>query len=230
MPHAVTCKKPKDEWEIEKKQLTAFTAYTFNVPNTTYPVRQDNAVYYKSNLYSLPEGTYKGRGTEVTMTVTDDKLIIKDLSGNQIGMHLICKEKGRVIVNTDHRRDKSRTIDNLLLEVALTFPDYDKAVLFLENIRKEKRRYARDQFMAIRKAVARANPKSVLKALTYCMDNNIHNASDFEAVMDKHIRENKHNNQTSAPVKQASLSMNRIVSEVMPNTSNIVDYEKIMKN
>ena len=230
MPHAVTCKKPKDEWEIEKKQLTAFTAYTFNVPNTTYPVRQDNAVYYKSNLYSLPEGTYKGRGTEVTMTVTDDKLIIKDLPGNQIGMHLICKEKGRVIVNTDHRRDKSRTIDNLLLEVALTFPDYDKAVLFLENIRKEKRRYARDQFMAIRKAVARANPKSVLKALTYCMDNNIHNASDFEAVMDKHIRENKHNNQTSAPVKQASLSMNRIVSEVMPNTSNIVDYEKIMKN
>ena len=145
MPHAVTCKKPKDEWEIEKKQLTAFTAYTFNDSDTTYPVRQDNAVYYKSNLYSLPEGTYKGRGTEVTMTVTDDKLIIKDLSGNQIGMHLICKEKGRVIVNTDHRKDKSRTIDNLLLEVALTFPDYDKAVLFLENIRKEKRRYARDQ-------------------------------------------------------------------------------------
>ncbi|MCJ7771832.1 MAG: IS21 family transposase [Desulfobacterales bacterium] len=231
MPHAITGKKPKDQWEVEKNHLTAFTAYSFTGANTTYPVRQDNAVYYKSNLYSLPEGTFRGRGTEVTMTVTDDKLFIKDLLGNQIAVHLICLEKGRVIVNTDHRRDKSKTIDNLLLEVAMTFPDYDKALLFLEKIRKEKKRYARDQFMAIRKAVSRADPQSVLKTLIYCIDNTIHNASDFEAVMDKYIRENKQNNNPPAtPVKPGPLSLNRKISEVIPNTSNIIDYEKIMKN
>ena len=231
MPHAVTGKKPKEQWEVEKKYLTAFTAYTFAIPDSRYPVRQDNAVYYKSNLYSVPEGTYKGRGTEVTITVTDDQLVIKDLLGNQISAHPICLDKGRVIVNTDHRRDKSKTIDNLLLEVAMTFPDYDKAILFLEKVRKEKKRYARDQFVAIRQAVAKTDPQSVLKTLIYCLDNTIHNASDFVAVMEKYIREAKQtNSQLPAFEKQGSLSLNRKITEVVPNTSNIINYEKIMKN
>jgi hypothetical protein len=230
MPHSVTCKKPRDEWDIEKEHLIENKPYSFNDTGSTYPVRGDNAIYYKSNMYSVPEGTYKGRGTEILMTVTEDKLIIKDLYDNQICIHDICTGKGRVIVNTDHRRDKSKKIDNLLLEVAMTFPDYDTALTYLERIRKAKRRYARDQFITIRQAVAKANPESVLKTLNYCLENNIYSATDFEAVIEKYTRERTDNNQFTSLEKQAPLSINKKISEVIPDTSNIVDYEKIMKN
>lgn len=228
--HAVTHEKPCDQWAEEKKHLMEITPYAFNNTDTTYPVRQDNAVYYKGNTYSVPAGTYNGRGTEVIINTTDNKLIINDLYGNHICTHTICTGKGRVIVNTDHRRDKSKTLDNLLLETAMTFPDYDKALLYLERIRKEKRRYARDQFLAIKRVVAKADPDSVLKALIYCLENNIYSASDFEAVVDKYLREKSDINQVTPTQKQAALSINKKIQEVVPDTSNIVDYDKIMKN
>ena len=129
MPHSVTKKPPMDEWMIEKKSLLKIIAYSFDDPDPTFPVRQDNAVYYKSNTYSVPEGTYQGRGTEVIIHARDGKLVVKDLIGNLLCTHEICTGSGRVIVNTDHRRDKSKKLDNLLLEVAMCFPDYDKACL-----------------------------------------------------------------------------------------------------
>ena len=230
MPHAITKKKPIDQWEIEKKHLLEFKAFSFSDTGSFYPVRQDNAVYYKSNLYSLPEGTYQGRGTKVTLVVDKNQLRIMDQTGNPLCKHEICKDKGRVIVNTDHRRDKSKTIDNLLFEVAMTFPDYDTALSYLEKVRKNKKRYARDQLISIKKSVAKADPDSVSNTLRYCIENNILSATDFESVMDKHIRERKQKNQNSLSPERIALPINRLVSEVIPNTSNIINYEKIMKN
>lgn len=230
MPHSVTKMKPRDMWETEKEHLLEFKPYSFNMPRQTYPVRKDNAVYYKSNIYTVPEGTYKGRGSKIEIHLQDDKLLIKDLLGNHICTHDICTGKGRLIVNTDHRRDKSKKLDNLIQEVAMTFPDYDKALLYLENIRKKKQRYARDQLFYIKRCVARADAESVLKTLVYCIDKNIYSATDFEAVMDKHIKERADSNQHIPVIKKVSSSINKTITEVIPNTSNILDYEKIMKN
>jgi len=230
MPHAVTQKKPRDEWEIEREHLMDLEPYLFNDPDPIYPVHQDNAVFFKSNTYSVPEGTYKGRGTKVTISTQDNRLIIKDLRDNLICSHTICTGKGRVIVNRDHRRDKSKKLDNLLLEVAMLFPDYDRALVYLERIRKEKSRYARDQFLLIKQSITKADPESVMKALTYCMENNIHSATDFEAVIDKNIQDRKNSGQVDPPKKKVSVSINKKINELTPDTSNILDYEKIMKN
>ena len=230
MPHAVTKQKPADLWLIEQDHLLKIPPYTFNEPAPTYPVRQDNAVYYKSNLYSLPEGTYKGRGTDVCIHVQDGKLIIKDMLGRQISTHEVCAGSGRVITNTDHKRDKSENLDKLMLDVAIIFPDNDKALMYLERIRKQKPRYARDQFLHIRKCVNKADVDSVMKTLAYCLDHGIYSAVDFEAVIDKNIQERKASGHKMPVVKQVSLSINKKIAEIIPNTSNILDYEKIMKN
>lgn len=230
MPHAVTMQKPTDLWIIEQEHLLEIPAYVFNEPDPLYPVRQDNSVYYMSNIYSLPEGTYNGRGTDVTIQVQDGELIIKDLHDRHIATHKICSGKGRVISNTDHKRDKSKKLDNLLLEVAMTFPDYDKALMYLEQIRKDKPRYARDQFQYICKCVARADVDSVVKTLQYCLDNKIYSAKDFEAVMDNYIQNKQASGQKIPVEKKVSLSINKKIAEIIPDTSNIMDYEKIMKN
>jgi len=229
-PHAVTKEKPKDMWLIEQDHLLEIPPYTFNEPDPTYPVRQDNAVYYKKNLYTLPEGTYQGRGTNVTIQAQDGELIIKDQHGRHIATHEICFGKGRVISNTDHKRDKTKNLDTLMLDVAVLFPDNDSALIYMEKIRRDKPRYARDQFLYIRKCVERADLDIAGKTLHYCIDHDIHSARDFEAVMDKYLKERQANGQPVAEVKQVSLSINKKIAEITPSTSNILDYERIMKN
>lgn len=227
--HAVTKRKPYDLWLEEKKHLTAIVYFSFNNTETTFPVRQDNSVLYKSNLYTVPEGTWKGRGTEVIITVSGNELSIKDTDNNHLCTHILCTDKGRVVANTNHRRDKSKTIDKLLLEVALIFPDYDKALFYLEQIRKAKKRYARDQLQAIREAIHKATPDSVQKTLTYCIKNEIYSASDFKDVLDKYYQQ-KADNEKTMSIEKPQHTLNRKIHEIVPQTSNIVDYDKIMKN
>jgi len=230
MPHSVTMQKPKEQLLLEQEYLQEIPPYAFDEPDPLYPVRKDNSVYYKKNLYTLPEGTYKDRDTQVMILVQDGELIIKGLNGVYLATHELCYGKGRVISNTDHKRDKSKKLDGLMLDVAVLFPDNDLALMYLEKIRREKNRYARDQFLYIRKCLERADVDIAGKTLQYCSDHNIHSAKDFEAVMDKYLKDRKGDGQPVTKLNQVHLSIHKKIAEITPNTSNILDYEKIMKN
>jgi len=230
MPHSVTMEKPKDQLHIEQEHLLEIPPYTFDEPEPVFPVRKHNVVLYKKNWYTVPEGTYKDRGTQVTILAQEGELVIKDMSGRHLATHEISFGRGRLISNTDHKRDKSKKIDGLMLDVAVLFPDNDSALIYLERIRKEKQRYARDQFQYIRKCVERANADIAGKTLRCCMDNGIYDAKDFEAVLDMYLEQSKTDGRTVTELKQVSLTINKKIAEITPNTSNIMDYEKIMKN
>lgn len=230
MSHSFTMEKPKDQLLIEQEHLQAIPAYVFDEPEPAFPVRKHNVVYYKKNWYTVPEGTYQGRGTKVTILADGGELIIKDLNGKQLAAHEICYGRGRLISNTDHKRDKSKKIDALMLDVAVLFPDNDSALMFLEKIRKEKQRYARDQFLYIRRCVERADVDIAGKTLRLCIDNGIYDAKDFEAVLDMYLEQRKANGTPMNEMKKISLTINKKIAEITPNTSNILDYEKIMKN
>jgi len=230
MPHSVTMEKPKDQLHIEQEHLLEIPPYTFDEPEPVFPVRKHNVVLYKKNWYTVPEGTYKDRGTQVTILAQEGELVIKDMSGCHLATHEISFGRGRLISNTDHKRDKSKKIDGLMLDVAVLFPDNDSALIYLERIRKEKQRYARDQFQYIRKCVERANADIAGKTLRCCMDNGIYDAKDFEAVLDMYLEQSKTDGRTVTELKQVSLTINKKIAEITPNTSNIMDYEKIMKN
>jgi hypothetical protein len=230
MFHSFTIEKPKDQLLLEQEHLQAIPAYAFDEPEPVFPVRKHNVVYYKKNWYTVPEGTYQGRGTKVTILADGGKLIIKDLNGRQLATHEICYGRGRLISNTDHKRDKSKKIDLLMLDVAVLFPDNDSALMYLEKIRKEKQRYARDQFLYFRGGVELADVDIAGKTLRLRIDNGIYDAKDFEAVMDMYLDQQKTNGTSINDIKNVSLSINKKIAEITPNTSNILDYEKIMKN
>ena len=222
--------KPKDQLLLEQEQLLEIPPYTFDEPDPVFPVRKHNVVLYRRNWYTLPAGTYQGRGTNVTILAQEGELIIKDINGRHLATHEICYGKGRLISNTDHKRDKSKKIDGLMLDVAVLFPDNDSALMYLEKIRKKMQRYARDQFLYIRKCVERADVDIAGKTLRYCIDNGIYDAKDFEAVLVMYLDQRKSSGASMPEVKQVSLTINKKISEITPNTSNILDYEKIMKN
>lgn len=228
MPHNFTKQKPYDMWLEERKYLKPLVPYAIETEKNTYTVRQDNSILFKGNYYSVPQGTYKDKESAVLVMVRDSQVFINDLQDNLICSHKLCFDKGKKITNTDHKRDKTKSIDNLLLDTAMRFPDYDLAKKYLQEVRVRKNRYARDQINAIKQAIIPITPEVVLSTLKYCMDNAIYSATDFISVLSTNTQKT-YNTNFKAPEKISS-ALSKNISELIPNTSNIINYERIMKN
>jgi hypothetical protein len=111
------------------------------------------------------------------------------------------------------------------------FPDYDNALRYLKRIRTEKNRYAREQITLIKKEVEKAIPEIVSRTTNYCLENNINSANDFAAVLQKYQRESDGSDVDIPVQRHIPSNISRKIAEVIPNTSNIIDYERIvMKN
>jgi transposase len=190
MPHGTTKLVPQDEWLKEQPYLAALPVFIPTSNPQIYTVRKDNTISYKSNFYSLPLGTFKGKGTTVTVGVDESiYLIISNLQGDILCKHMIAIGKGKKVLNTDHKRDKSIKIDKLIDEVCGWLEeDADLGKQFLTAIRKVKPRYIRDQILLFRDTIDAADKKTVCEALVYCCKNNIQSANDFKSIVEQKLQ------------------------------------------
>lgn len=240
LPHAFTRKEPTSQWQIEKEFLQP---YTFRKPRpdpiVLYAVRKDNTISYKGNYYSLPLGTYKGRGTLAGVSVQGLYLVITSPScgttlknNKELCRHLIAAGNGLKIINTDHKRDKSAAIEEMIGQLCTLFKNPEEGSLWLEAIRTAKPRYIRDQLLIIRKAIeAAADAALVDKALNYCKDNGIVSAADFKAVLSHYHGEQPHTHQAAKPIQINPLNGQMPEAALnRPHKSEIEDYQAILKN
>ncbi|MFW5758894.1 MAG: IS21 family transposase [bacterium] len=228
--HSFTKQKPYDAWLEEKPHLNPVKAYNIAPKSNFYNIRKDNTILYKGNYYTVPLGTYNGKDTMANVKVVNNEILIHDVAMNLICKHELCHEKGKVISNTDHKRDKSQKIDNLLLETAMMFPDYDLACEYLEKIRHKKSRYARDQFTLIKNAIEPEAPDNIKEALKYCVKNEIYNATDFIEVLKKITEKGEKSEQSFEKPEKIHSALTKNIAELIPNASKLIDYEQIMKN
>ena len=231
LPHARTQKVPYDEWMKEQPFLKPFQPYSCpTVSIGLYTVRKDNTISYKGNFYSLPLGTYQGKGTQVAVRIDEGLLIISQAhTDKQLARHRLAMGSGQRIINSDHKRDKSAVIDEMISQVADLMPDPEKAIKWLKAIRKEKPRYIRDQLIAISRTVKTANDQLIVgHALEYCLQNSIYSAADFMAIIDHSIREGQ-----KKEVKIITLNplngQSKADAWQEPQTSSIKDYQQIIE-
>ncbi|GIO23005.1 hypothetical protein J11TS1_15860 [Oceanobacillus sp. J11TS1] len=99
---------------------------------------------YQSNRYSVPLGTYE-KNKEVFIEVTDEKRVIREeTNGDVIANHPISMEKGKLIQDTQHVRDRSKGISAFIALVSEEFDNKAIAADFLEKIHQNYPRYIRD--------------------------------------------------------------------------------------
>ncbi|MFA5577846.1 MAG: IS21 family transposase [Tissierellaceae bacterium] len=179
-----TRKIPAEVFQEERKYLKPVldkiitTSHTVSI---TYQVRKDNTVPIKGNRYTVPTGTYKGPYTNVGASKLQDKYItIFDLeTGEEIARHEIPSTKGNLVKNNNHRRDKSKKIQAMIDSISKKFKDEDKARILIDEIRKEKSRYIRDQLIVLDSVVTSSAETAVKIALDYCISNKLFSAIDF---------------------------------------------------
>lgn len=227
MPHNVTLKVPHTEWVIEQPFLKDHISVPIKKQPVLYTVRKDNTISWKSNFYSLPLGTYQGRGTQVAVHVQQDKLMICGTEGNELCQHQIPSGKGLKIINTDHKRDKTGAIEEMIDKISSLTPVPEQAKQWFRTIRAAKPRYVRDQLLIIREAIEKTDAELLTKTILYCLENNIASAVDFNAIVKQQQR--------SASTQEKIIPLNPLSGThlnkaiIQPQKSSIEDYQNIVK-
>lgn len=137
-------------------------------------VRKDNTIIYDSNRYSVPLGTYTSN-PEVNVKIKGGTLYIQTIFGEAICEHRICTGKGRLIQNNNHLRDRTGSLDRM--QAALDELLAGQAGEFLQMIRAEKSRYARDQFKLIQTLYDKYGLHCVLEAIGFCQNSRLYSAN-----------------------------------------------------
>ena len=132
------------EWAIEKEHLNPWVSVQILPAYIMRFVRLDNTIAYAGNFYSVPQGTFK-KDTMVMLWLKENELHIHDDQKNFLCKHPLAQSKGGKIINTDHKRDKSKKLKVLVAEIAGLFINAQLAAQYFELIRQVKGRYLRDQ-------------------------------------------------------------------------------------
>lgn len=227
LAHNFTKKSPESEFLIEQEFLKPYTPLIVqNMEIKTYTVRKDNTIAFRSNFYELPRGTHKGAGTQVIVKEYDNILSVYNLQEVLICNFPISVLKGQKITNTNHRRDSSKTLHEMINLTANYFTQKEQALSYVMKIRKIHPRYTRDHLQVMLKVLPMADHATSDKALDFCLLNELFNGHEFEQVLHVHLLEN----QTSVKQNTIKLLNNGNLDKAVqtPQKSNLQDYENII--
>jgi transposase len=215
--HSITKKIPAEIFAVEQGYLTPVSYEIKNNADNIVirKVRKDNTVMYEGNRYTVPTGSF-GVHDEVQLEIDNDELLIYDAFGdNLLAKHKVCLEKGKLIQNKDHLRNKEIKIAEMKESLKVKFTDPEAAGLFLNGIHTRKRRYARDQFLLIEKTIGEYDPEAVAAALNYCLINELYSAVDFKDAL----------NHFNQGLKKVPLSTDPVTIQSTTTTTAIPDVE-----
>lgn len=190
LPHGTTKLIPAQQMECEVAFLDSWhPVFIAKSPYFPYTVRKDNTISWKSNYYSLPLATYKGRGTRVLVGLEENELVIQNMEEKELCRHVRSVLRGQKILQTDHTRDKSQAIWDMMQEFAAMFEDKEEALGWIYKLKADKPRYIRDQIQLLKTTVATLDPLIATHVLYYCSQFYIYSATDFKSIAEKMIRE-----------------------------------------
>jgi transposase len=226
LPHSFTRLQPSREWEIEKQYLKPCKNIVPVLPvHPLYTVRKDNSISYKGNYYSLPMGTYQGKGSQVALAIDSAKITVFDVKQMLICVHNINTSKGQRIINNDHRREKTGKINILVANICSELENPAEGYIFIDNIRSARPRYVRDQLMLLQKTIE-AHPRQIIStALSYCCKHNLSSAADLKSIASQLSKESllsKEKDQKVVPMFRPGMPN---AAYIQPEKSSITDYD-----
>lgn len=226
LPHNVTKKSPQTEHLIEQQHLTPHKPVLMEKKPKSYYVRKNNTIAYRSNFYSLPEGTYQGRGSQVLLKQAGQTIDIYSAREQLICSHQIASSTGKTVINTNHRRDSSKSLEELMSQAAGRFSDPDRARQYLRGIQERLPRYTRDHLQCILKALSGVPAEQADEALSFCLTNELYSGTEFEQVLRVQASQTKKATQAD-PI---TLLRADVVDKARqaPEVSKLDDYESII--
>jgi transposase len=233
--HNTTKKRPAEVHSVERKHLQQVSPLhetsqsTLSIART---VRKDNTVRFDSNRYSVPLGTYQhGKEVKVYLNKTEDeKLIIRRdrPDGSIIATHKISHEKGLLIQDRQHTRDRSKGITEWIRTLSSEFQDTQAAFSYLEHLHTAYPRYIRDQLQLVASVVQQHKASIVSQALEMCIKRTMYSANDLRDAAKALEKREDASFIESAP-SPSPLGLSRLVPQVQVEKRPIQAYLTVLK-
>lgn len=188
LPHSTTRLIPDDVFMTEKEYLTPYTGEA-KMPERSmqeYTVHKSNIISYKSNAYSLPNGTYQGRGTKVWVNLNGDKLeIYNKETGKLLVSHDVSYKKGEYVLLSEHRKVHHIKADALETKI-LEYCSYDElALTWMMNLKNDKPRYYNLNLRLLVSNMNNFEVSTLHLVFSKCLDAGMYNAKDLLALCDR---------------------------------------------
>jgi transposase len=226
--HAGIQKIPYQEWLIERAYLHPYYKQENVVSLLPYKVRKDNTISYKSNFYTLPLNTYQGANTRVYLKIENDRLYLYANDKNLLTTHNLCNERGQTIRNTDHRRDKSQSLEILKAQVGELFVKVASYPLFIEQLSAQKQRYLRDNLLLLKNKSVDIEPLYLEQAAQFCIESSMFNANTLILTAIHYQKESQAIKSIVAPQVEIKSPL-PTHANYEPQTSKINTYQKLMQ-
>jgi hypothetical protein len=192
-----------------------------------YAVRKDNSFSYRGNFYSLPAGTYQGRGSKVLLEKQGYWIVLYNLQQEELCRHLVSTGRGEKVINNHHRRALNPAIGELEELFCARINEPAKGRQLIDAIRSDKPRYIRDQLKLLLDVTEQYTPDIIRQTLLYCCEQQIRGAGDFKAVA-AHYQSLQISEQEVSLLTSLGLNpLNRKLPDealIQPATSSITDY------
>ena len=230
--HGSTRLIPAEVFKQECKHLQTY--YGTPTPPVTKVeermVRKDNVVNYKCCYYTVPTGTYQGPSSCVHIEEKEGLLIIYSKeTGKVIAEHAISTEKGKLIRNTSHQRDRTSTYAQLEEKIREYMGASDALDIYLATLHRDKSRYYRDILQYIIRNMELLAPQTLTEAMAKCMASNAYHAPTW--IETAQTMQKKKGERPYAEFKiesiEAAISGNYNGLDMKPAQSNISTYQNI---
>ena len=173
---------PSEEFAKEKKHLLPYDG-TPSLPEealSLYHVRKDNVVNYRGNYYTVPTGTYRGHGSVVYIEDKDGMLhIYSRETGKTVATHRLSQDKGKLVRNTSHLRDRETPLKEYESAVRRVLPDDGAVDEYLEMLHRHKARTYRDNLQFISRRAGAYTERVLREAFARCLEAGVFNGCDL---------------------------------------------------
>jgi transposase len=156
--HGSTGQKPKEHYEQSEHahMLPYLTPSCLQADSdaavVTRKADKTGLIAWQSNKYSVPLIYQSAR---VGVKIEVGQLIISDLeTGEKIAEHLISVEKGQVIKNTDHYRDKTQRIKDLEADLLNVLGDTEQSKALCALLKTTSPKIYKDQLLGAKQIVS----------------------------------------------------------------------------
>lgn len=176
---------PDEEFETESAYLMPYKGVPTPPSEKLVPhhVRKDNVINYKGNYYTVPTGTYCGHQTLVYLEEKEGLLhIYSHETGKILASHKISSDKGRLISNTSHRRDREASLNDYESSVRKELPENGVIDEYLSGLRVQKARNYRDNLQFIARRHRAYSDTTLSEAFTKCLDAGVFNGCSLMEV------------------------------------------------
>lgn len=206
--HDIMKKAPVEVFALESQHLQPVPQSLnkkFNDISLTYNVRKNNTVFYKQSRYQVPKGTYEP-GKQVKLVIKDNSMDIVDLeTGEIIAHHVVSSKRGELVKLNHPERHISKSAEEMYSKALNVLGGTDSAKTLLDNIRKERVRYVKDQLGVIVKAAPNYDFDTIEKAIEYCVSRRLWSAGMFKDTLEHMSIEKSKNKSKKTVLNNASI-------------------------